>query len=59
MDVSAAQRHEAKTAVAERYLETGWNYRMTDIQAAIGLIQLELMYLWLADENSVVATSPS
>jgi perosamine synthetase len=40
MSVSAAERHQAKTAVLERYLETGWNYRMTDIQAAVGLVQL-------------------
>jgi dTDP-4-amino-4,6-dideoxygalactose transaminase len=40
MNVSAAERHQAKTAVIERYLETGWNYRMTDIQAAVGLVQL-------------------
>jgi dTDP-4-amino-4,6-dideoxygalactose transaminase len=40
MNVSAAERHQAKTAVIERYLETGWNFRMTDIQAAVGLVQL-------------------
>jgi perosamine synthetase len=26
--------------VIERYLEVGYNYRMTDVQAAIGLVQL-------------------
>jgi perosamine synthetase len=41
MSISAAARHDAATAVAERYLETGFNYRMTDIQAAIGLVQLD------------------
>jgi dTDP-4-amino-4,6-dideoxygalactose transaminase len=40
MSVSAAERHQAGTTVAERYLETGFNYRMTDIQAAVGLVQL-------------------
>jgi perosamine synthetase len=40
MSVSAAERHLATTAVIEQYLETGWNYRMTDIQAAVGLVQL-------------------
>jgi len=40
MDVSATQRHASKQPVIERYLETGYNYRMTDIQAAIGLVQL-------------------
>ena len=40
MSVSAAERHQAKRAVIEQYLETGFNYRMTDIQAAVGLVQL-------------------
>lgn len=40
MDVSAAARHASRTAVLESYLETGFNYRMTDVQAAIGLVQL-------------------
>jgi dTDP-4-amino-4,6-dideoxygalactose transaminase len=40
MDVSAARRHASRQPVIERYLETGFNYRMTDVQAAIGLVQL-------------------
>ena len=40
MDVSAADRHRAAQPVLERYLEVGFNYRMTDIQAAVGLVQL-------------------
>ena len=40
MSVSASDRHRSSTAVIESYLETGYNYRMTDIQAAIGLVQL-------------------
>jgi dTDP-4-amino-4,6-dideoxygalactose transaminase len=40
MNVSAADRHAAGSPVIERYLETGYNYRMTDIQAAVGLVQL-------------------
>ena len=40
MDVSAADRHTARGPVVESYLETGFNYRMTDIQAAVGLVQL-------------------
>lgn len=40
MDVSATQRHASRQPVIEHYLETGYNYRMTDIQAAIGLVQL-------------------
>ena len=40
MDVSAAERHRSKQPVVERYTEVGFNFRMTDVQAAIGLVQL-------------------
>lgn len=40
MNASAAQRHASQQPVIESYLEVGFNYRMTDIQAAIGLVQL-------------------
>ncbi|MQY03474.1 DegT/DnrJ/EryC1/StrS family aminotransferase [Actinomadura macrotermitis] len=40
MSVSAADRHAAGKVIIEEYLETGYNYRMTDLQAAIGLVQL-------------------
>lgn len=40
MSVSAAERHAAKGPVIEQYLETGFNHRMTDIQAAVGLVQM-------------------
>ena len=41
MSVSAAERHASNSVVLEQYLETGYNYRMTDIQAAVGLVQLD------------------
>ena len=40
MDVSAADRHRSQQPVIEHYTELGFNFRMTDIQAAIGLVQL-------------------
>ncbi|SCF25574.1 perosamine synthetase [Micromonospora viridifaciens] len=40
MNVSAADRHASAQPVLESYLESAFNYRMTDIQAAIGLVQL-------------------
>lgn len=40
MDMSAAKRHASRQPVLEHYLESGYNYRMTDIQAAVGLVQL-------------------
>jgi dTDP-4-amino-4,6-dideoxygalactose transaminase len=40
MSVSAAARHQSRQPVLESYLEVAFNYRMTDIQAAVGLVQL-------------------
>lgn len=40
MSVSAADRHRSRQPVIESYLEVGFNFRMTDIQAAVGLVQL-------------------
>ncbi|MFW0774836.1 DegT/DnrJ/EryC1/StrS family aminotransferase [Paenarthrobacter nitroguajacolicus] len=40
MSVSAADRHASLLAPAEEYLEVGFNYRMTDLQAAVGIVQL-------------------
>jgi dTDP-4-amino-4,6-dideoxygalactose transaminase len=40
MSVSANQRHASVLAPPEEYLEVGFNYRMTDMQAAVGIVQL-------------------
>ena len=40
MSVSAAERHRSDVPVTESYLEVGFNYRLTDLQAAVGLVQL-------------------
>ncbi len=41
MNVSDLARHSATRVVIEGYDEVGYNYRMTDLQAAIGLVQLQ------------------
>lgn len=41
MGVSDLERHRAEAVVFETYGRTGFNFRMTDIQAAVGLVQLE------------------
>jgi dTDP-4-amino-4,6-dideoxygalactose transaminase len=43
MDVSDLARHGARDVIIEAYPERGWNARMTDMQAALGLCQLELL----------------
>lgn len=40
MSVSAADRHSSVLPPAEEYTEVGYNFRMTDLQAAVGLVQL-------------------
>jgi dTDP-4-amino-4,6-dideoxygalactose transaminase len=40
MSASAFERSASMSAVVETYDEVGFNYRMTDIQAAIGIVQL-------------------
>ena len=43
MDVSDLARHNADDVVIETYPERGFNSRMTDMQAALGLCQLEIL----------------
>ncbi|MBK4348518.1 DegT/DnrJ/EryC1/StrS family aminotransferase [Lacisediminihabitans sp. G11-30] len=40
MSVSAKDRAASVLAPPEQYLEVGYNYRMTDMQAAVGIVQL-------------------
>jgi perosamine synthetase len=55
MSVSAAERHGQIRAVQERYLEVGFNFRMTDLQAAIGLVQLGRMAGLVAERRALAA----
>lgn len=41
MSVSDLARHSSSQIVTESYPEVGYNYRMTDMQAALGLVQLQ------------------
>jgi perosamine synthetase len=55
MNVSAAERHASAQPVLESYLETGFNYRMTDIQAAVGLVQLRKLDALVARRRQLAA----
>jgi perosamine synthetase len=55
MDVSDLARHGADDVVIEAYPERGWNVRMTDMQATLGLCQLELLDEILADRARLAA----
>jgi dTDP-4-amino-4,6-dideoxygalactose transaminase len=41
MTIPASLRHGSSQVIYETYTEVGYNYRMTDLQAAIGIVQLQ------------------
>ena len=53
--VSDLDRHLAQGLVYEEYRELGYNYRMTDIQAAIGIEQMKRLDDLLARRRAVAA----
>ncbi|MER5508493.1 DegT/DnrJ/EryC1/StrS family aminotransferase [Streptomyces sp. NPDC002766] len=55
MNASAADRHASDKPVLENYLEVGFNYRMTDIQAAVGLVQLGKLDTIIARRRELAA----
>ncbi|ROO62203.1 perosamine synthetase [Micromonospora sp. Llam0] len=55
MNVSAADRHASTQPVLEAYLEPAFNYRMTDIQAAVGLVQVGRLAGLVAGRRALAA----
>jgi dTDP-4-amino-4,6-dideoxygalactose transaminase len=55
MDLSAAARHGSATVQLESYSEVGFNYRMTDVQAALGLVQLDRLDVMIARRRELAA----
>ncbi|MCK6554557.1 DegT/DnrJ/EryC1/StrS family aminotransferase [Candidatus Binatia bacterium] len=49
--VSDLVRHQAKGTIVQEYVEAGFNYRLTDLQAAIGLVQLGRLPAMLAERR--------
>jgi len=41
MSVNDRVRHLSKNVILEEHVEVGYNYRMTDIQASVGFVQLD------------------
>jgi perosamine synthetase len=54
MSVNDRVRHDASKVIFEDHVEVGFNYRMTDIQAAVGIKQLEKLD-WLVSERRKIA----
>lgn len=55
MSVSDRVRHTARTIIIEEYATTAYNYRLTDIQAAIGIEQLRKMPAMMAKRRKIAA----
>lgn len=54
MSVNDRIRHKANKVIFEDHIEVGYNYRMTDIQAAVGIKQLEKLD-WIVTERRKIA----
>jgi dTDP-4-amino-4,6-dideoxygalactose transaminase len=54
MSVNAGARHGATKIIFEDHLEVAYNYRMTDIQAAVGIQQLAKLD-WIVEERRKIA----
>jgi perosamine synthetase len=56
MTVTDLDRHRAQGRyLRESYVDVGWNYRMTDLQAAVGLVQLGRLPGFLARRRQLAA----
>lgn len=55
MSLSTAERHRAGGVVFEEYREVGYNYRLTDIQAAVGREQLKRLPAMVAARRRLAA----
>lgn len=53
MAVSDMVRHESSKVMIESYDEVGFNYRMTDLQAAVGCVQLRRLDEMLAKRRAL------
>jgi dTDP-4-amino-4,6-dideoxygalactose transaminase len=54
MSVNDLIRHQSKKMIFEDHLEIGYNYRMTDIQASVGIQQLSKLD-WIVNERRKIA----
>jgi dTDP-4-amino-4,6-dideoxygalactose transaminase len=55
VSVSDVTRHNARQVVFESYDEVGYNYRMSDLEAAVGLVQLRRLDEQLARRRQLAA----
>ena len=55
MNVPDAARHGANRLVVESYTEVAYNYRLTDLQAAVGLAQMDKLEALVARRRELAA----
>lgn len=53
--ISDLARHKAGSPLYESYEVLGYNYRMTDLQAAIGIKQIEMLDMFIEKRRAVAA----
>ncbi len=53
MSVPDTVRHKSKEVIFEDYLTTGFNFRMTDIQAAVGIEQLKKLRSFVEERRNL------
>jgi dTDP-4-amino-4,6-dideoxygalactose transaminase len=53
MSQSDLTRHQAKAVVIEEYHDLGYNYRLSDLHAAIGIVQMQKLDVMLAQRQRV------
>jgi dTDP-4-amino-4,6-dideoxygalactose transaminase len=55
MSVSDLERHRAERAIVETYPEVGYNFRLSDLHAAVGIAQLAKLEELLASRRRIAA----
>lgn len=55
MSISDVERHEADRVITETYPEVGFNFRLSDLQAAVGLAQLAKLDRFIARRRALAA----
>jgi len=55
MSVSDLERHRSRGIIIESYVEKGYNYRMTDMQAAMGIVQMKKLPEILRKRHEIAA----
>lgn len=53
MSVNDRERHQSNKIILEEYLEVGYNYRMTDIQASVGIEQLKKLDMLVSERRNI------